>query len=382
MYDMLVKMQEGLKENGYTNRKLGKMLGVSHTTICGYFSESGTEFDFLHYVETLRLYAPNDVEFRRKHIIRMFDMLSPANERVALEVLNMYGEFGLQDELIRRMKTRKLDKTTKNLMINKKISLIYELLTKRLNGEYSHRKYFDEVENLRNSIKTSNAESQIMLGFANVYAHLNYGDYKMVSTYTEQLTDLINGVSKKTLKKSYQLRSKEMLSMSKQRGDELEESRSLCLDIINDELNPYQCMKALAYCTFAETYIRDDYNMAKSLLEQSLLTMPALTNEKLIKRRYFIETTMDFLKIVHEKELDTLNPKSDSEKAHLYAKTGREDEANYILDNMEKKNGGLSAFQKCYRGIATGEKSYFEDALSDLKKTGNFFYSFLPKMYL
>ena len=72
---LLKKMHEDLKSNGYTNRKLATLFNVSHTTVNSYFSQS-TKFDFMHYVETLRLYEPNNLNFRRESLMKSFAYMS------------------------------------------------------------------------------------------------------------------------------------------------------------------------------------------------------------------------------------------------------------------------------------------------------------------
>lgn len=371
-------MHDDLKNNGYTNRKLAKRFDVSHTTVNSYFKAT-SEFDFMHFVESLRLHKPNNILFRRECIKKMFGQMTPVNERVAMEVLNMYGEYALQKQLTAKITNS--DKNTKNARTNKKIAAIYDLLALRLSGKITNNDFFLETEKMRNSFKTSNNEAQILSGFAFIYAQLNFGDYRMVSQYTNQLKPLINDVSKDTLKKSYSLRIKEMESMSAQRGNELETSRELCFEIINDETNPYECMKSLAYCTLAETHMMD-YEKSLYFLERSFATLPIITNKKLLNRKGFIKNTLDFLNIVHEKNLEKIKPSSLAEKAHLYTKIGKKKEAVVILEELEKKNGGLSPFQKYYKGLATGNKMFFEESITDFEKTGDFFYIFLPKMAL
>ncbi|MDY8166203.1 AimR family lysis-lysogeny pheromone receptor [Bacillus thuringiensis] len=378
MQSLLSNMHEDLKSNGYTNRKLAKRFDVSHTTVNSYFKAT-SEFDFMHFVESLRLHKPNNINYRRECVKKMFEQLTPVNERVAMEVLNMYGEYGLQKQLTAKIINS--DKTTKNARINKKIASIYDLLALRLSGRISNDDFFAETDKMRNSFKTSNNEAKILSGFAFIYAQLNFGDYRMVSQYTNQLKPMIDNVSKDTIRKSYSLRIKEMESMSAQRGNDLETARKLCFEIINDETNPYDCMKSLAYCTLAETHMMD-YEKAHYFLEQSFTTLPIITNKKLLNRKGFIKNTLDFLNIVHEKNLDKINPSSLAEKAHLYAKIGKEKEAVIILEGLEKKYGSLTPFQKYYKGLATGDKTFFEEAIADFEKTGDFFYISLPKMAL
>ncbi|RXC09027.1 AimR family lysis-lysogeny pheromone receptor, partial [Escherichia coli] len=167
MQSLLSNMHEDLKSNGYTNRKLAKRFDVSHTTVNSYFKAT-SEFDFMHFVESLRLHKPNNINYRRECVKKMFEQLTPVNERVAMEVLNMYGEYGLQKQLTAKIINS--DKTTKNARINKKIASIYDLLALRLSGRISNNDFFVETDKMRNSFKTSNNEAKILSGFAFIYA--------------------------------------------------------------------------------------------------------------------------------------------------------------------------------------------------------------------
>ena len=147
---LLKKMHEDLKSNGYTNRKLATLFNVSHTTVNSYFSQS-TKFDFMHYVETLRLYEPNNLNFRRESLMKSFAYMSPNNERLGLEVLNMYGEFELQKILISKIFNN--NDTNKNARLNKKIAEIYQLLSMRNEGFINKHEFFERLMNLESQRK-------------------------------------------------------------------------------------------------------------------------------------------------------------------------------------------------------------------------------------
>ncbi|WP_235674886.1 AimR family lysis-lysogeny pheromone receptor [Bacillus mycoides] len=379
MQKFLINMQNSLKTNGYTNRKLALIFNVSHTTINSYFSQ-GTEFDFMHYVEALRLYEPKDVNFRRESLLNIFDRLSPNNERLGLEVLNMYGEFELQKTLVSKIKNS--TETTKNARLNKKISEIYQLLALRNEGFINKYEFFKEIDEFRKSRKISTTELKIISDFALIYSHLDFNDHKMVLEYTKQLMPYIQKVRKSTLKNSYMLRAKEMIATSSHHANNLEKSREMCFEIINDSSNIYVCMKSLAYCILGETYILEDYAMSKHYFEEGISLLENPTNHKSAVRKKAIENTLNFLKIYWKKDLENMDPTDKAEKAFLYVVTNRKTEALLLLDELENKNNGLSPMQKYYKGLATGETKYFEESIQDFEKLGDYFYSRLPREQL
>ncbi|HDR7486415.1 TPA: hypothetical protein QCX63_002545, partial [Bacillus pacificus] len=138
-------MQESLKSNGYTNRKLATRFKVTHTTVNSYFKKQD-KFDFMHLVDALRLYKPKDVEFRRNCIKEYIPRLSHKNLKLALEVLDMFGEYELQElviEQIMKSQTKKGDSPT--VRTNVKIAEYYKLLRKRSEGTIIAREFFNEV---------------------------------------------------------------------------------------------------------------------------------------------------------------------------------------------------------------------------------------------
>lgn len=373
---LLKKMHEDLKSNGYTNRKLATLFNVSHTTVNSYFSQS-TKFDFMHYVETLRLYEPDNINFRRESLLKAFGYMSPNNERLGLEVLNMYGEYELQKILIAKIINN--NDTNKNARLNKKIAEVYQLLSLRNEGFINKHEFFEAVDEFRKSKKISTNELKIISDFALIYSHLDFNDHKMVLKYTKQLMPYIEGIKKGTSKTSFTLRAKEMLATSSHHANDLEQARKYCFEIINEPLNKYECMKALAYCILGETYILEDYSIAKHYFEQGIVTLEKPTNRKCIVRKKAIENTLNFLKIYWRKDLKNINPTDKAEEAFLYAVTNREEEALFLLDELERENGMLSPIQKYYKGLATGDKKHFEESIADFEKLGDFFYSRLSR---
>ncbi|MED2497846.1 AimR family lysis-lysogeny pheromone receptor, partial [Bacillus thuringiensis] len=133
-------MQECLKSNGYTNRKLATRFKVTHTTVNSYFKKQG-KFDFMHLVDALKLYKPKNVDFRRECIKECIPTLSHKNLKLALEVLDMFGEYDLQDLVIQRIMSFKTNKNkseeekkkgnSKTVRINLNLVPLYKTLRER-----------------------------------------------------------------------------------------------------------------------------------------------------------------------------------------------------------------------------------------------------------
>lgn len=396
-------MQESLKSNGYTNRKLATRFNVTHTTVNSYFKKQGT-FDFMHFVDALKLYKPKDVGFRRECIKGCIPTLSHKNLKLALEVLDMFGEYELQDAVIQQImsfktnkdenekgndstKTGKKKGNSKTVRINLNLIPLYKTLRERSENTIKPKMFFEKVDKMRKSQKYTDNELVIISVLNTIYSFFDLGNYKMVNEYIQQLLPDILKIKCHTLRNSLLLRIKEMKIFVALHENNLEESRELCFEIINDETNCYISTKAVAYCKIGESYVLSDYKKAKEYMEKSLNVIGNPVNKKLEIRRKKVLNTLLFLRIYHEKNLNAINPEDldDAEKAFLNVRLGENQKAIKILQGLQNKNGYLSSFQLYYMGLAVGGeegKKYLEMSIEIFSKSGDFFYIFLPRTAL
>lgn len=377
-------MKECLKTNGYTNRKLATRFKVTHTTVNSYFNKQG-KFDFMHLVDALRLYKPKDVEFRRNCIKEYIPTLSHKNLKLALEVLDMFGEYDLQELVIEQIlnsQTKKGDSLT--VRTNVRIAEFYQLLGQRSAGTITARDFFKKVEKKRDLQKNTENDLMIISDFSAMYSYLDFSNYQKVNEYIESALPRIEQVSKHTNKNSFLLRVKEMkVSIHLHNKGDLNRAREICLEILNDPFNYYVSTKAIAYCKLGESYALIDYEKAKHYICKALEIIGEPTNKKLEIRRNKILNVLLFIKIHHGKELDTIDrTKLDlAELAFFYIRIGKKEEAIEILRGLKKQNGYLSSFQLYYMGLAVGGeegKRYLEMSTESFSKSGDFFYISLP----
>ncbi|HDR4865698.1 TPA: hypothetical protein QCR55_002047 [Bacillus cereus] len=389
-------MQECLKSNGYTNRKLATRFKVTHTTVNSYFKKQG-KFDFMHLVDALNLYKPKNVDFRRECIKECIPTLSHKNLKLALEVLDMFGEYDLQDLVIQRIMSFKTNKNkseeekkkgnSKTVRINLNLVPLYKTLRERSENTTTPKRFFEKVDKMRKNQKYSDNELVIISVLNTIYSFFDLGNYKMVNEHIQQLLPDILGIKCHTLRDSLLLRIKEMEVFVALHENNLDESRELCFEIINDQSNCYISTKAVAYCKIGESYVFSDYQNAKEYMEKSLNIIGVPVNKKLEVRRKKVLNTLLFLRIYHEKDLHTINPENldDAEKAFLYVKLGENQKAIKILQALQNTNGYLSSFQLYYMGLAVGGeegKKYLEMSIESFSKSGDYFYIFLPKTAL
>lgn len=394
MQELLTNMNEKLKSNGYTNRKLATRFKVTHTTVNSYFNKQG-KFDFMHLVDALRLYKPKDANFRRKCIKEYIPTMSHKNLKLALEVLDMFGEYELQDVVIQQItslknnedKKEKKKGNSKTVRINLNLVPLYKLLRERSENTITPKVFFEKVDKMRKNQKYRDNELVIISVLNTIYSFFDLGNYKMVNEYIQQLLPDILQIKCHTLRYSLLLRIREMQIFVTLHDNNLEESRELCFETINDDTNCYVSTKAVAYCKIGESYVFSDYQKSKEYMERSLNVIGNPTNKKLEIRREKVLNTLLFLRIHHKKDLHTINFEDldEAEKAFLYVRLGENEKAIKILQTLQDKNGYLSSFQLYYMGLAVGGeegKKYLEMSAESFSKSGDFFYIYLPKTAL
>lgn len=387
-------MQESLKSNGYTNRKLAKRFNVTHTTVNSYFNKPG-KFDFMHLVDALKLYKPKDINFRRECIKECIPTLSHKNLKLALEVLDMFGEYELQDAVIKQIisfNTNKDEKekkkaNSKTVRINLNLVPLYKTLRERSEKTIAPRMFFEKVDKMRKNQKYTDNELVIISVLNTIYSFFDLGNYKMVNEYIQQLLPDIMKIKCHTLRNSLLLRIKEMKIFVTLHENNLDESRELCFEVINDQTNCYVSTKAVAYCKIGESYLFSDCQKAKDYMKTSLDVIGDPVNKKLKVRREKVLNTLLFLRIYHQVDLHTINLEEldEAEKAFLYVRLGENEKAIEVLRNLQMKNGYLSSFQLYYMGLAIGGqegKKYLEMSIESFSKSGDFFYILLPKTAL
>ncbi|SCN11892.1 AimR family lysis-lysogeny pheromone receptor [Bacillus wiedmannii] len=399
----LIDMKENLKSNGYTNRKLATRFKVTHTTVNSYFSKQD-KFDFMHLVDALKLYKPKDLEFRRDCIREYIPKMSHKNLKLALEVLDMFGEYELQDTVIQQIasfntnkdekekenentKNKKKKGNSKTVRINLNLIPLYKTLRERSENTITPKMFFEKVDKMRKKQKYTDNDLVIISVLNTIYSFFDLGNYKMVNEYIQQLLPDILEIKCHTLRNSLLLRVKEMQIFVTLHENNIEKSRELCFEVINDETNCYVSTKAVAYCKIGESFVFSDYQRAREYIEESLAIIGNPVNRKLEIRREKVLNTLLFLKIHHKKDLHTINLEDldEAEKAFLFVRLGENEKAIKLLRNLEEENGYLSSFQLYYMGLAVGGeegKRYLEMSIESFSKSGDFFYIILPKSAL
>lgn len=372
---ILEKIQKDLTNRGITNRQLADLLGISHSKVNQSISGK-REFDFSVYAEILNMLYPHDYSFRKTEVFNYCNQAKrKVNLRVAFEYIDMCGELELLNHLIGQEKQS-------NNLLNRKFASAYELLYLRNADEFNPREFLKLVKGEMGKQKNAEDISKIPMEFALIYAFFDSRSYNLVSANIDELKAEIEKVKNPFLKSSYELRTMELLATCFHRNNELERARELCDDLISRDGRVYLLPKATAYCIMGETYILTDYELSKYYLDKGLSLVASPSNQKMRKKQQMLQTTLDFLNIHFEKNLNHINPINPTERGYLYIKQNMKQKADALMEETKKQNGFLTPLQLFVQALAREDMNLMREALLAFERNNDLFYAELPKNVL
>ncbi|WP_074594164.1 AimR family lysis-lysogeny pheromone receptor [Bacillus cereus] len=372
---ILERIHKDLNDKGITNRQLAAMFNISHSKINDSFTRK-REFDFYIFTEILNLLYPHDYNFRKMEVLKYCEEAKrKVNLRVAFEYLDMCGELGVLQYLIDKEKGS-------NNILNRKFANAYELLYLRNAGNMNTQTFFKIVKRKMEQRKSTDDISKIPMDFSLIYAFFDYRNYNLVSEYTNDLLSQIKKLKNPFLRFSYELRTMELLATSFHRNNELEKARELCTEMIAKQGRVALIPKATAYCIMGETYILSDYELSKYYLDKGLQLMISPNNQKMLKKKQMIQTTLDFLNIHFEENLDDIEPKNPAELAYLYVKRGLNQQADKLIEEIKRNNNFLTPLQVFIQALAREDMTLMREALLAFERNNDLFYAELPKNVL
>ncbi|MGR5997777.1 AimR family lysis-lysogeny pheromone receptor [Bacillus cereus] len=95
-----------------------------------------------------------------------------------------------------------------------------------------------------------------------------------------------------------------------------------------------------------------------------------------------IQTTLDFLNIHFEENLDDIEPKNPAELAYLYVKRGLNQQADKLIEEIKRNNNFLTPLQVFIQALAREDMTLMREALLAFERNNDLFYAELPKNVL
>ncbi|MRS25864.1 AimR family lysis-lysogeny pheromone receptor [Bacillus sp. RIT694] len=365
---------------GFKKKQLADYWGVKPATVTKVFKGTN-DISFGYLSKTLILL--------KKSLISQSEIFSeyisetdpkPENIREAMEDFALRGKFDLLKGIIDQ-------ELNSNVAENKEFVEVYEIIYRRYHEGLSAQKYFELLRRKNKNVKTT--EMEVLTEILLCQAQYQSGNYKTLYERLKSVNEKINDITNKFLKECLMLRYKEAIAVTSLQGGEVYESRVTCRDIL-DELEWdtfFSLPKLNAYLKMGESLIfePENYENAKFYLEKTLELLGKPTCKGLKKKWELVQQTLSFLKIHHQRDLNTLEFVHLSEKAYLMILQGDLLGARNLLLNLIDKNGELTDIQTAYYALTCeGEEreTLLRKSLLMCQKSGNIHYSQLPKMYL
>ncbi|PFI53889.1 hypothetical protein COI76_14605 [Bacillus cereus] len=370
---LVVKLDTELASQKITYTKLSKVWGISVSGVSDVF-RGEREISLCYLAKTL-VFLYEDHGTRREILEMYLEVAKPENSREAMEYLALRGEFDLLKTLVDREKNVDTEE-------NVEWACVYDLIYLKSQGGIELPNYHEELEEMKE--ENQNPEMQVLIGILLCYTSYQLGDYRLLTKRMNKLEKKASKIKNKFIKKCHDVRIKEGLASIKLTSDELQEVREICNKVlILCENEPHLLInKARALWLKAESFIFDDYNQSLMFFNDALAILNDNINPEIVKKRKAIIKTIQFLKIYHNRDLDTLGIMEDGERVFYEIRMGNFDRAVEILMSIENKNGELSSFELVYLGMAKKDREIIKQGLRKFEEKSSLFYARFAKKEL
>jgi len=371
---LLRELQDDLYAKGITNKELAKKWGVSSSVVSDVFN-SKSQMRFYYLSRTLNnLYEERDIRVQK--LERYITNTKARNLREAMEYLSLRGEFRLLKNVVDK------EKESSNCE-NREWAYVYDLILKRYTSNIPPIEWFRSIEKVNRTAKT--LEMKILTEILLCQALYQNRNYRSLFDHLKELEIEINKIKNKFIKNSFTVRYKEALSVISLQSGRVDDSRRASKELlaIYEEDNSFVIPMITALGKVGESFIFDNYELAKKYLEEGINYLSTYSDEGLGKKRGMFQYTLNFLKMFHWRDLEGLEETlGDIELSYYRFKQGNHKEAERLL-LANKDSGEVSTpFENFYLGLARNDKDLIKKSLELFEESGNIFYSKLPKLYL
>ncbi|PEU18960.1 MULTISPECIES: AimR family lysis-lysogeny pheromone receptor [unclassified Bacillus (in: firmicutes)] len=353
---------------------IAKIIGISPGTLSKNLTAK-SQFGFWNLIKLFKILYAGDINKQRKMLHTFCSVTtSKKNLRIAMEYANAKGDLSLLKLVVDQERNS-------SLAMNREWAYVYELVLLRSSGSIKKQELLAILEDRKGRKVIKTKEMKVLYGILTYYTMYDLEKYNSLFEYAEVLLPDVNAITDSFIRTSYLGRIKEGLAYAYLVQDDLEKSRNLCQEILELE-GPEGCfhlLRASALVYLAESYTFECYDRASKYINKSLEQLEPCNFEREIQRKQSILNTYAFIKLVNKQELEGISIYHPAEEAFLEIIKGNYKNAVNILNDLEKKNGYLTAMQYSYLGMAKNDITLIEKSIALFECAGNRFYSKFPK---
>ncbi|MEH0979276.1 AimR family lysis-lysogeny pheromone receptor [Bacillus mobilis] len=380
MWKALGQIEKELCVAGIRKNKLADHWGVKPSTVTKVF-KGNTDISFGFLSKTIIL-LNKGIQVQGKMLKNYIDVTNPKSEnlREAMEDLALRGKFDLLIEVINSELQSKVSE-------NKEFANVYLIIYKRYIGELNAKQYHKALHIESKSVKTT--EMEVLTEILLCQAQYQTGNYAALNERLKSIETKIDEISNKHLRECFKLRYREAIAVTSLQGGEIAEARKVCMKLLDDLEwdNFFSFPKVNAYLKLGESYVfsEGEYENSKYYLEKTLQVIGDKKVEGIEKKKEMVQHTLSFLKIHHDKEISNSDVVHPSEMAYLMIKQGNTTGARELLNQIKRSTGELTDMQTAYLALTyegAKREELMKQSLLMCQKSGNIFYSNLPKIHL
>lgn len=392
MQTWLIKLQNDLSAADITNEKLADLFDVSPSSVSRKL-KGQVQMSFSFLVKLLNhLYDRYNIQ---RDIIKEYLLQAKLESlKEAAEYLAVRGEFEMLNEMLKK-ESEKFDLEIEKVKNNKKKVQyllkckewidVYEIICKKsLEKEVDLAEIEDLLEEKQEEVTSK--EMQILIEILICQISYQQRDYKSLFKKMTKLEKRVNKLPNEFLANSFKARLKEGAGIVYLMDDQVEQARNSANELLvlcEVDKGGFVLQKSSAYCTLGESYIFSDYEVSKLNFERALEILHTLSNNETQRKIHRAQANLNFLKIYHNRDLDTITGDlAKEEQAFLEIRKGNNNEAVRILKEIEIENGSLGEFSTFYLGLAKNDITLVIKSLELFLLNGSKFFSRLPKKYL
>ncbi|MFC0471808.1 AimR family lysis-lysogeny pheromone receptor [Halalkalibacter kiskunsagensis] len=284
-------------------------------------------------------------------------------------------------------------------VINSKSNLVEKLIDRLLTSSSEESKEWAEVYQIDHLVykqkmnlieatqqltykKVISPELATLIKIFQLYNYASLKKFDMIASLSELVKVEIGMLNDGYMKTSLLCRYKITMQNVYLHLNKVKNSRDCGSELLEIALTP--TMKAVALLSLGNSYIIDDMQKAIDYFVESVSISEQIGHEMLIADA---QSSMNFTYCYWDKPdkicSEVLNTDSLSNTqgyAYYLIKSNKKDEALTLLDSIEIKidSDYLKAFDQYYRGLISGDSTFFRGSIMYFEIAGDFYYRQLP----
>lgn len=295
------------------------------------------------------------------------NLQQPKNVRYAMEFLAVNKLADDLDELINRV-----------IQIHNNQELLEWTTAYKIQIMYLRNEPISKISNEIRSFSPKSVELKMLMSILDASCKHRFGDYNSMAAVVEGLMDMAEEIDEDFIKKSFEIRIKELLSyVNLYTYNKPEEARKYAKEIISSDF--CATLTAHSFYIVGMSHLLDNYDECLGNIikyRDLLITLGRMDDAKIVD-----ENDIPFIKNVWLKHSEKPKTSDISEIAHFEALMGDKKEAIKLIDSVIEQIGE-NGFKLYYKGLATGDKSLFVQSIICFTKQNGKFYANLPYRFV